>query len=352
MRDWWKQERVRRVARWSLWGIAGSAVAGVAFGWLWLDVGDRGRLVGLLNWCAFVFRTFSLFIGIGLMVVAVGVALLKAYMPAAVMMACAIACVIPTVRMYGPAEQVAMDAAAALTVMSVNAMYGDADEALLLAEVDRVKPDVLVIQEYTWEMDQATGWELLQRLPHRKVGPETGAFGMALYSRLAFVGEPELMPEFPARGVDGELTSQRPDHPQIRAVVSVGGREVVVQGVHTYPPLHPGYLRGQRQLTRGLAEWAEKETRPVVMAGDFNFTVQAREAGWLRRAGLVNTQTKWGRGKGTTWPDQKAGSLRSLLPKVRIDHVWVKGLVGEAPEVGKSIGTDHRPVVSRVGFEK
>lgn len=293
-----------------------------------------------------------MFVGAGVLAMAVSAALLRMWKTAAVVLIACGACVVPAARVHLPPERAVVDAAARLKVMSVNAQYGEVDGPALLGLIDYVKPDVVVIQEYTPAMEARLGPALLERMPFRASGAEEGAFGMAVYSAQAFSGEPELFPEMPTgRGEGADGGTVRPEHPQIRVVVKAGGREVVVQGVHTYPPLGPAYLSGQRKLTRSLAAWAEGESRAVVMAGDFNFTVDAQEAGWLRGAGLVNTQTRWGRGPGVTWPDRKAGPWLWRLPRVRIDHVWVKGLVSEGPEIGSSVGTDHLPVWAEVGFD-
>jgi endonuclease/exonuclease/phosphatase (EEP) superfamily protein YafD len=143
---------------------------------------------------------------------------------------------------------------------------------------------------------------------------------MAILSRLPFVDTPQT---YPALGI--VLTE-----PQLRAVVRVDGREVVVQGVHTLPPVSFSYLREQRRLIRALAVWAQQEPRPMIIAGDFNCTPDAMAMGWLRDAGLQDAWSQRNRGIGATWPVD-AGLFSIMGVKISITCCWATGSLQPMP---------------------
>lgn len=329
------------------WLVVLVAAMSLAFGWLWPDLGDAGRLIAPLNWLAFMFRTFTPHAAIFLVLFALLAWLRKLRRPAWVMTALAACCAAPIGLSLLSRQGARIPDADALTIMSCNAQYGRADGTSLLARIDEHRPDVLVIQEYTPAMHARLGGRLRERMPHSAVAPRDDAFGMAIYSRREFVEPAAPYPALPKPDGIGRWACSEP---QIRAVVSVGGRQVVVQGVHTLPPIRPSYLAEQRMLIRALAAWAAHEPRPVILAGDFNHDSASQSARWLSRAGLANAHAAAGDGRGLTWPDGELAGLWRILG-FRIDHVFIgRGLQCEWSRVVGSIGSDHRPIVARVGI--
>ena len=345
------QRTVQPVGRWLAWLLVLSAAAGLAFGWLWPDLGDDGRFIAPLNWLAFMLRTFTPHAAMFLALFAPLAFLRKLWRPGAAMLTLAACCAAPIGLSFLPREGQRIADADAITIMSCNVMYGRVNAAPFLAEIDAHAPDVLVIQEYTGAMHSRVGPGLSARFPHSALAVRDDAFGMALYSRIEFSEAPVLYPALPggdAGGAGGrEWTCAEP---QIRVVIRRGEGEIVVQGVHTLPPVWPSNLAEQRRLVRGLAAWAERERRPVILAGDFNHTSSAQSAKWLARAGLTDTHAAAGNGRGLTWPDGAYGGLWRVLG-FRLDHVFVGvGLGCEWTKVGASIKSDHRPVIARIGM--
>lgn len=345
------QRTVRPVGLWQAWLVVFVAAGALAFGWFWPDLGDDGRLIAPLNWLAFMLRTFTPHAAVFLALFALLASLRRLWRPTTAMVTLAACCAAPIGLSFLPRQGTRVADADALTIMSCNVMYGRASMNALLAEIDAHGPDVLVIQEYTGAIHSRVGPELSARFPHRAVAQREDAFGMAIYSRLEFSEAPVLYPALPAAGEGGSGTWAC-DEPQIRVVIPRGGREIIVQGVHTLPPVRPSYLAEQRRLVRGLAAWAQSERRPVVLAGDFNHTSSAHSARWLKRAGLTDTHAAaagGGTGRGLTWPDGAWGGLWRVLG-FRLDHVFTgNGATCEWVKVGASIGSDHRPVIARVG---
>ena len=77
-------------------------------------------------------------------------------------------------------------------VYAANLLYGQADGARLIAEIERIDPDVVVLSEYTDAFSRAHGPALLDRFPHRHGLARDDAYGLMVYSRIAFDGPPTI----------------------------------------------------------------------------------------------------------------------------------------------------------------
>ena len=124
---------------------------------------------------------------------------------------------------------------------------------------------------------------------------------------------------------------------------------MVIYAVH---PASTGSVHAiwlNRQQTANLLERVRQEDEPVIVAGDFNFTDEAANAGALRGAGLVSAHDLAGTGRDSTWPF--APTSRRYLPGVRIDHVFLdRRLTCTKFEIAGDSGSDHRPIVADVAF--
>lgn len=232
---------------------------------------------------------------------------------------------------------------ATFTVLNANVLLTNTDTAPLLSLIREVDPDIVTIEEYTPSHHASLSTSLGESHPHAFHSPRDDAFGMAIYSKFPFAEAPKPYPvRAPGRtqGVVGF------SDPQVRAVVLVEGREVVVQCVHAVPPINAAYLREQREVMAWLADFARAEQRHLLVTGDFNATPDAAAATWLREAGLIDAHRAVGRGRGCTWP--ALGPLR-LVPGIRIDHLLTGGgLRCESIRVGPAIGSDHLPIIARL----
>ena len=125
----------------------------------------------------------------------------------------------------------------------------------------------------------------------------------------------------------------------------VGGERVAVLAVDL--PANPTTDRGPalRRVAELAAELAE--SRPTIVAGDFNTPPESVHFGALRRAGFNHAFERHGSGYAATWPVP--------APVLHLDHVWLSpGFdVGEAWH-GWTVHSDHRPVLvpARVSPER
>jgi endonuclease/exonuclease/phosphatase (EEP) superfamily protein YafD len=141
----------------------------------------------------------------------------------------------------------------------------------------------------------------------------------------------------------GALRAQVLDaHAKFAWIELSGGRlgGVRLVGVHTAAPVS-GSVPAWRADLEALATWCQHTATPIVLAGDFNATLDHRE---LRSLGCTDVAAAVGRGLTGTWPT----SLPAWLG-VQIDHVLVGG--GITPSGARVLnlpGSDHRAVLARV----
>jgi endonuclease/exonuclease/phosphatase (EEP) superfamily protein YafD len=198
---------------------------------------------------------------------------------------------------------------APLTVMTSNLRYGEADPFALVKLVKENKVDVLATEELTERaVTDLRGAGLEQELPYFTGEPVNGPDGCGLWSRYPISPQSEWKLRFRAPG----------------AVVKAPSGEVLVRVVHAFPPVGDEkgvYQRDADAVLRDVA--ALPTTRPTVVLGDFNATLdnsflrtlmgdRFRDAGEKAGAGLVRT---WGVHPGST----------TLLD---LDHVFVDHRIG------------------------
>jgi len=208
-------------------------------------------------------------------------------------------------------------------VLSINAHVGGADPRATVALVERLRPDLLSLQEMTPEFLarlEAAGID--EALPHHLVSTARGASSLYSTQPLRRLGEP------------GDFGLRMP-----RAEMELpGGGTLRVVAVH---PVVPG--RG------GVAGWEEELAElpptgdgvPWLLAGDFNATVDQSQLREVLDRGYRDAGTVAGEGLEPTWP---AGPW-SNLPGVTIDHVLFDPRLGIAEySVEEMPGSDHRPI--------
>jgi endonuclease/exonuclease/phosphatase (EEP) superfamily protein YafD len=210
-----------------------------------------------------------------------------------------------------------------LTVMSVNLAVGNGAVAAVVREARRRRVDVLSLQEVSAEtlaaLDRAGGRALF---PQRVTATAPGAGGEALLVRSGLeVGDGDREP-WPAATLDGRVR---------------------VVAVHPRPPVSRAAHDEWRGLLRALPSTGPRGV-PVVLAGDFNATLDHRELRRLLGRGYVDAADATGGGLAPTWP---AG--RGPPPFMAIDHVLADRRLGVRGFATFAIpGSDHRGVVARL----
>ena len=340
----WRHILAVGVGRLNLLAIVATVLA-LVFAYLWpTDLSQTGTAHVFLAFVAFMVRTFEFHLGLALLAGMLLALALKRYRSVIVCLPFLIATLGPPVwSQFGAKER---KDAGGLRVLSSNLLYANTDMQPFLDEVRESNPDVILIQEYTPEHAASLRPRLAVLYPYRVEAFHRSAFGEAIYSKRAFIGEPVEYPQ-PVRPDGSRDTGViNLNDPQLRVVIEHAGREVVVQNIHTVPPTTFDaslvLFREQRWMIGWIRDWARAEQRPIVMAGDFNCTPSSPHAAELREAGLIDVHAAVGSGRGATWP---AKGRFAALPGIRIDQAFVKGLDPVSIRVGRYVGSDHRPII-------
>jgi endonuclease/exonuclease/phosphatase family metal-dependent hydrolase len=192
-----------------------------------------------------------------------------------------------------------------LRVLTINTQQGAADTEQIVAAVDDLEVDVLVLEEITPQLaERLRGNGLGERLPHEAGEGKPTYAGTVVFSAFP-LGDQRRVPTF----FDSLLvTVALPDGP-MRLVA-----------VH---PVHPLRSAADWQREHALIRTAAVEADLV--AGDFNATLDHRPMRLLADQGFRSVAEITGTGWAPTWPSNGRGRLPGpLSPRlVQIDHIMV-----------------------------
>lgn len=301
---------------------------------------------GMLMLClmSFMVRTFWFHIGIALIPFTAAAAARRMRRWASLGAVLLIWTLVPSLWSLRPRSSGAA-ADATVTVMSINLFFGNDDLAAVDASIRSEDPDLVLLQEYTPDAAARLDPLLRERYPHVLDFSREGAFGQAIFSRKPFIGEPDPFPHHnPLNGTPLGPGTVAYNQPQIRVVIDVGGREVMIQNTHLPAPISRQFFRDQRVWMKWLIDQAKAQPRPLIYAGDFNATQQSAELAAMRKAGLRCAFEEAGSGRCSTWPHQR---WFRHVPGIRIDQFMARDLICESAFTGPDIGSDHLPIVAR-----
>lgn len=212
-------------------------------------------------------------------------------------------------------------------LVTANIYAGNPSVDELVAELAATDADVVLLQELTPALlDAIEGTGLTQQYPHQVLDPRDGAHGSGILSRLPMTEGRS----FPVAG-----------WPMTTALLTVDAVELRVVNVHVAAPLSGTNVPTWEGQLDQLAAASRLGGDRVLLAGDFNATLQHEPLRGILDAGYREAFNEAGRGLGATWPTD-----RLLPPLIRIDHVFVGPGLGVAHiELGDGPGSDHRPVI-------
>jgi len=218
-----------------------------------------------------------------------------------------------------------------LRVLTANLCLGRASADAIVELAARKHADVLFVQEFT--AHAADGLEragLGDVLPHQVVHPMPhGARGSGIYARYPLLGGPPAPP--PA------ACTARLDFPS--------GQFAHLASIHTaspkpvWPPEAPARWRSQ------LSALPAPGDHPLILAGDFNATLDHAQFRRLLRRGYLDAASQAGNGLVATW-GPRPGRRPALLT---IDHVLTdRRCAALATSVHRLTGSDHRALYAEL----
>ncbi len=331
---WPTWEQRKRLLRVEAWIAVSGAFALLLFAHAWPDEYQSespGMVAGW--WIAFMIRVLAFHIGL-LMAAIAATALYARIARLAIAAGCIAAFIlVPAWWHFGsPTAE-----PPGLKIMSLNLLMVNQQTEAIMAEIESAAPDVVLLQEYSAHWHAAMSVRFAQRYPFARVDPQEDSFGLAVYSRLPLTDERE------------PLRLGRVEAPEMRFVVTTPRGEIALYNIHLVPPRRFDYTVEHRLQFADLLDVLAREQRPVVLAGDFNFTDGTPQALGLERVGLRDSHEAAGWGRGATWPVN--GVLRYIVPGLRLDHIYVRApLRAVSCETGFGTGSDHRPVIVELAW--
>ena len=244
-----------------------------------------------------------------------------------------------------PPTEVDTAAPADLRVVSWNMFVGTPDATHVVAMVDEVDPDIVMLMEVFPARQAELEAAFQDRLPHTATVQSEGVGGVMVASRYPLVEVVEVPVVAGARS-------------SLVAIVDVDGTTVQVAPVHLRSPcLECGDSPAQRLSLEGSSRAAEMAAvlaaldpdMPTIVGGDLNSNERSLPYRELTRAGFDDPQRAVGRGPGFTWP---AGGQPVPMPVVRIDWLLSRGLDPVAAWVAPAGPSDHHPVVATFSFQE
>jgi len=217
-----------------------------------------------------------------------------------------------------------------LRIFHANVLSSNKQHQRLIDLVTAEDPDMVFLQEIT--DDWLIGLRpMLRDYPFVYTASRLGNFGIAVYSRVPFSSV-------------SHVESPPLEYPTIIATVSIGNRDLTLISSHPTIPLGKTSYSARNQQLDSLGDLLQATERPVVLLGDFNATLWDPHLKKLAHsAGLANARK--GFGVLPTWP--------TYLPvaMIPIDHVLVsEGISVTSLKTGKSIGSDHLPLIATVSL--
>ena len=214
----------------------------------------------------------------------------------------------------------------ALTVMTSNILFGRGDATAVVNLVRENNVDLLAVQELTPDAAiRLRDAGLNETLRYRWL--DATSAGMGIWSRYPLAQLP-----------DGSRVSW----PAIGRQVSIPGLPISFLAVHPAAPLSPDHAQWTRDQPL-LRDALSSVPGPVVVAGDFNATLDHGIMRTLQSDGFIDAAEAVGAGLNATWPN----ASRSPIPLFAIDHVMHRD-VDVAPASVQNVvvpGSDHRAVV-------
>lgn len=220
-----------------------------------------------------------------------------------------------------------------LRLASANMLLDNQDVRGFAADLRRLQPDVLLLQEITpWNLAELKSSGLLDTYPHQVLDPREGVHGSIIASRL------------PLRDGGAFYVA---GWPMTEAQVITDAGPVRVINVHAVAPLAAERIGLWEDQLAELGTLRPPTGGHLIMAGDFNATRQNSAFAQILGPDLRDAYVQAGRGLGNTWP-----SDRTLIPGLmRIDHLLISERVQVTSiRTAQTRGSDHRALIAQLAL--
>ncbi|MEG4533604.1 endonuclease/exonuclease/phosphatase family protein [Microcoleus sp. D2_18a_D3] len=261
----------------------------------------------------------------------------------------AIACILLIswlhVKYFSPAPINITNSQPSIKILSHNVSWYKTQSPTLFKLIDQQKPDIIFLQEMVQTPTQRAFPWLKADYPY-----QIGTHSVGIFSKYPIVSSEIL---------------HLAGHPekQQRAIIKFNEQEVVIYNMQATGPWLkiskkwrflkiPVYIYGNRSPEiQDLVQRVERETLPVIVAGDFNMTDETQDYDRVQKV-MQDSFRKAGFGFGFTWPHGwelkflvKRSNWRLNYPVFRIDYIWYSKHWGaKSSSVLEATESDHLPV--------
>lgn len=218
-----------------------------------------------------------------------------------------------------------------LRVLSMNVLTSNHDSRSVKREIEASEAEVVFLMEVNHRWTAALS-ELRALYPHHVALPREDNFGVALFSKIPWTRQ--------------EILWLGQAHvPSIEIELSHQGRPLTIIGTHPLPPVGGTYSRARNEQLESLAEHVMEAGTPVLVVGDLNATPWSAGMRLLMSTGHLRFRSLY-----PPWaPTWRVGSVFAIP----IDHaLCTPPLVITDRTIGPDVGSDHRPLLVDVGWER
>ncbi|MFT5194199.1 MAG: endonuclease/exonuclease/phosphatase (EEP) superfamily protein YafD [Cellvibrionaceae bacterium] len=212
----------------------------------------------------------------------------------------------------------------ALTLMSANVLYDNRTPEQLLAVIDEVNPDILILQEMSAH-NQRRAAALWKKFPFASDSYNGGLREILVFSQRPF------------DSID-YIVGDKPWRPEAQIKLTFNGTQITILGIHPKAPMSASRFARRNAELDQIAEKIATLESPIIVAGDMNISPWTPIfRSFLRRAGLFDGRRR--HGLNFSW------SLNGNFPVIPIDHILYRGVNVHSFTSGPDTGSDHRPVI-------
>ena len=157
------------------WLVLGAGGLGLMFAWCWpARLTEVGPWWVMLSWSAFMLETFALHGALIALVIALFALATRRWRMALTALLIAGCAALPTLAMLARSltrEAPFASGGAPLRVLSMNLLYSRADADRVMALIERERPDVVLLQEWTDAAEARYGPRLRALYAHERLSP-------------------------------------------------------------------------------------------------------------------------------------------------------------------------------------
>lgn len=245
-----------------------------------------------------------------------------------------------------PASAVPDPAAQTLRVMSWNAYFINKEPEAFLAEVEKLQPDIIALQELGAVMMEAILTELQEEYPYMELYPSKIPAGSAVLSRYPF--QSTTVPDYDEwHGCNCQIVTVQLETEVITLInAHPWPPKVTLGGTGDWANLFALDTTAQDPIFDQLLNRIAEVSTPLLVVGDFN-TMPFQPNIQRMKAHLHDAFDEVGSGAGYTFPAQATDHGLPPRPFMRIDYIFHDAAwTATAAWNGTISGSDHRYLVA------